>query len=221
MISSVDRWATRARALAHQLKHLPSRVLHPLRRAAGLRRLRKAGLPRSILFVCHGNICRSPYAEHAFSILLPPVLREYMDVRSAGFTGAGRPTPQNGLTIAAGRGIDLQEHRSRPLSRELVQASDLIVVMEARQGRDLRAWFDAPPARIVVLGDLDPEPIETRTVRDPIFQDRDVFDTTYARIDRCIAELVRVITGEHPTDAAQRNGAPAPSRPARLASSGN
>ena len=102
----------------------------------------------------------------------------------------GRPVPEVGQQVAARRGIDLSAHRSQILTAAVAQAADLIVVMDGEQERAVRAVLGAARPVLVVLGDLDPGPIETRAVRDPIGQAADVFEETYNRIDRCVAELV-------------------------------
>src|SRR6267142_4500188 len=56
---------------------------------------------------------------------------------------------------------------------------------------DLRA-----ATAVLVLGDLDPAPVETRTIRDPIDQKQDVFEQVYARIARCVRELVTILTAQ-------------------------
>jgi protein-tyrosine phosphatase len=183
------------RRVARTLRHTPDRALHPLRRRNALKRVRRLGLPRSVLFVCHGNICRSPYAEKVFFRCLPWELQDFMIVASVGFTGPNRPPPRNALTVAAERGIDLRSHRSRLLSHEIVGATELIVVMDARQRDALCRSFGADPRRVLVLGDLDPLDIDTRLVRDPIFQPCEVFADSYARIDRCVVALLGEITG--------------------------
>jgi len=188
------------RRLLRAAKHAPDRVLHDVRRRSLRHRLGRHGLPRSIVFICTGNICRSPYAAHRFVATLPEALRSYMTVGSAGFIGPDRGTPNNGLTAASARGIDLREHRSHVITADIVRDMDLLVVMESAQAARLRTSFRASPERIVVLGDLDPDPIDTRTVRDPIFQPVQVFEETYERIDRCIRELYRAIAGDHAHD---------------------
>jgi protein-tyrosine-phosphatase len=186
------------RLAARAVRHSPDRALHPLRRWAQQRRLQPARLPRAVLFVCHGNICRSPYAAHAFQRMLPPVLQESILIGSAGFFGPDRASPAAALQAAALRGVDLGDHRAVLVNVEVVRAMDLIVVMEAVQRDQITLWHGADPRRVVVLGDLDPRPIDTRTIRDPILQPVEVFSATYERIDRCVAELYRLITGEEP-----------------------
>jgi protein-tyrosine phosphatase len=195
MSSTSTPLALRLRRVARALRHTPDRSLHRLRRRARLKQVQRLGLPRSVLFVCHGNICRSPYAEMVFARALPRELREYMFVTSAGFIDPDRGSPENALTVASARGIDLQPHRSRLLTREMVRTMDLMVVMDTTQRKNIRLWFGADPRRVLVLGDLDPLPIDTRTVRDPVFQRCEVFADTYARIDRCVATLLAAITG--------------------------
>jgi hypothetical protein len=46
---------------------------------------------------------------------------------------------------------------------------------------------------VLVLGDLDPEPIETRVIRDPVEQPKEVFELSYSRIERCVEELARAV----------------------------
>jgi protein-tyrosine-phosphatase len=79
------------------------------------------------------------------------------------------------------------------VTAEVLHTSDLIVVMSADQATDLR-WRGAPlHVPVIVLGDLDSEPIETRTIRDPWNCDDQVFRDSYARIERCVRELAAAI----------------------------
>lgn len=183
-----------ARRAARALRHTPDRLLHPFRRREAIGRLRRQGPPPGVLFVCHGNICRSPYAEAAFRAALPTWLHG-MRIMSAGFVGAGRPVPPEALTVAARRGVDLSPHRSASLAPAAVGAARLIVVMDAAQRHEIVHRFRRPPEDVIVLGDLDPEPIDTRAIRDPVEQPIAVFEQSYARIDRCISHLIRAIAG--------------------------
>jgi protein-tyrosine phosphatase len=176
-----------ARRAARALRHLPDRLRHAGRRRRALQSLRAAP-PGVVLFVCHGNICRSPYAEVALRRAVGGGVR----VLSAGFIGPGRPTPAHGRTVAAERGLDLGSHRSQLLSEELVGGSELVVVMDTGQAAAIRRQYGAG-TRVLILGDLDPDPIDTRTVRDPYDQEAEVFAAVYDRIDRCIGELARAL----------------------------
>jgi protein-tyrosine phosphatase len=147
-------------------------------------------MPRTIVVVCHGNICRSPVA----ALLLQQALGHAgIRVESAGFMGPNRPAPRDAVMVAARRGVDLTQHRSRLLVPDLVRSADLLVVMEPEQQRQVVERFGRLSRDVIVLGDLDPVAIETRTIRDPIEQGPEVFEASYARIERCVAALVRVL----------------------------
>lgn len=78
--------------------------------------------------VCTGNQCRSPMAEG--------LLRHHLErssvpvgVSSAGLLVDGVPATSTALDVLEGRGIDLEAHRSRILSADMVAASDLVICM--------------------------------------------------------------------------------------------
>lgn len=88
---------------------------------------------RVIVFVCTGNTCRSPMAAGLFRKLLAErlecepdelVSRGYV-VESAGISaGYGMPASPEGVTLLARRGIDLNQHASRPLTDETLDVAD-------------------------------------------------------------------------------------------------
>ena len=165
--------------------------LHPLRRRRALEALRDAH-PRKVLFVCTGNICRSPFAAALFAKRLPDNIAGTIVTTSAGFVGPGRSSPLTALETARDYGIDMSDHRSAALTSENLRSADLIVVMSREQEGGVSERAPAG-ARVIVLGDLDPLPIKRRTILDPWEGPRAAFDESYARIDRCIAELVKAL----------------------------
>jgi protein-tyrosine-phosphatase len=97
------------------------------------------------------------------------------------------------VTAAARRGVDLAAHRSQLLTADAARRADLIVVMDPAQGRAIRDRFGRRLRDILVLGDLDPAPLAKRTIHDPVDQSLEVFEQSYARIERCVVELVEVL----------------------------
>ncbi len=176
--------------LLTRLRGAPDRLLHPLRRRRALAALRRRSGPAAVLVVCHGNICRSPFAAARLSGYLAPAR---VRVESAGFIGPNRACPPEAVTAAARRGVDLSAHRSHLLTAETARRADLIVVMDPAQGRAIRDRFGRLLRDIVVLGDLDPAPLARRTIQDPVDQCLEVFEQSYARIERCVVELVRAL----------------------------
>jgi protein-tyrosine phosphatase len=173
-------------------------LLHRLRRRKVLAQLRARGVPGSILIVCHGNICRSPYAAGRLRLLLPAALAERIRVDSAGFLGPQRAAPAEAVAVARARGVELSQHRSHLLGQREVAAADLILVMEPAQQEVVCGNFGRGRADVVVLGDLDPEPITRRAIQDPVDQAASVFEGSYARIDRCLGALVSVMSSAIP-----------------------
>src|SRR2546426_3320715 len=177
-------------ALLRQLYRVPDRVLHPLRRRRAREALRRRPRLASVLVVCHGNICRSPFAA---ALLRASLSRNAVRVDSAGFMGPGRPSPAEAVAAAALYGVDLSAHRSELLTADGARTADLIVVMDPAQRREICDRFGRTVRDVLVLGDLDPQAIGARPIRDPISQPAAVFEAAYARIERCVRELERAI----------------------------
>ena len=190
-------FATGTRATAWQTladvyrgaSRLRDRILHPSRHRSALLRLADAE-STSVLIVCHGNVCRSPYMAEALRRALDGRHGPAVRVRSAGFVGPDRSPPDDAIAAAAERGLDLRSHRSRLITPEDLVPSAVVVVMDVAQ-RD-RLWRESwsRDARILVAGDLDPLTADSRAITDPWNQSRDVFQRVYARLDRCVTTLV-------------------------------
>jgi protein-tyrosine phosphatase len=181
MRSDGSAWRQNVRRAARAIRHAPDRLLHPWRRHRA--RIHADSRPRSVLFICYGNICRSPYAAAAYRRLAGDGVR----VTSAGLIGPGRASPAEAQAVASRRGLDLTEHRSQLITASLLEEYDLVVVMERAQASALREYGRVE--NVLVLGDMDPEPIDTRTILDPYSRAEDVFEAVYDRIDRCVRAL--------------------------------
>jgi protein-tyrosine phosphatase len=176
------------KALYKWLRQMPDRMLHRRRHIEACERLLRLQTVRTILVVCHGNICRSPYLEAVLRRELPAAI-----VTSAGLVGPDRPVPKNSLVVSAERGLDLSTFRSRPLSRVNAREIDLVVVMDPAQGRHLTRVFGVSPKRIFNAGDLDPTPGPTRAIQDPWRHPVNVFRASFDRLDRCAATIVHLM----------------------------
>jgi protein-tyrosine phosphatase len=101
---------------------------------------------RKILFVCLGNICRSPTAEGVFRHLLSAQDKDLgVEVDSAG-TGdyhLGDPPDLRSQRAAKGRGIDLSGLSARQVTRRDFDHFDLILAMDRQNLRDLEAMQPA------------------------------------------------------------------------------
>ena len=169
-----------------RMRHAPDRLLHGVRRRAALAMVVARRRPTLVLVVCYGNVCRSPFGAAALRRALAgtPIV-----VASGGFVGSDRRPPAEAIAAAAERGLDLSRHRSRLLVPDVMRAAGLVVVMEPGQRDAVCARFGVHPPDVLVLGDLDPEPLGTRAIHDPVHQPAEVFDEVYARIERCVGAL--------------------------------
>jgi protein-tyrosine phosphatase len=167
---------------------LRDRIRHPTRHADLRRRLQQIGVPKAILVVCAGNVCRSPYLEAVLKRELPDVT-----ITSAGFFGADRAVPPFALEVSASRGVDLSNFRSATVQPRMARQADLVIVMDASQASYISRYMGVSRRRTIIAGDLDPQPSATRSIEDPWQQPIDVFVSTFDRLDRCAATFVAVL----------------------------
>jgi protein-tyrosine-phosphatase len=122
-----------------------------------------------VLFVCTGNLCRSPFAEAV-------ARREGFDVESAGLSAyEGDEPPDDAIAAARELGYDLSSHHARPLTDEMLERADVVVGMTAAHVSALGGR-----ARLLGVADLD----------DPIGRGRDVYRRVYAQIEADVRKLV-------------------------------
>jgi glycosyltransferase involved in cell wall biosynthesis/protein-tyrosine-phosphatase len=109
----------------------------------------------SVLFVCLGNICRSPFAE-AIAARRPQAVAGAIRFSSAGIrtTQAAEP-PLDARQAALRFGVSLDRHRPKSLTRELVASHDVIVVMEPGQRDHVCAAFPGVANRVFLLSLFD------------------------------------------------------------------
>jgi protein-tyrosine phosphatase len=111
-------------------------------------------MPR-ILFICTGNICRSPAAE---ALLKDRLKRDGLtgwDVESAGtWTVDGRSASRYVVQLLASRGLDLTQHQSRTVNRRLIERADLVLAMTQNHAEALRLEFPDQADKIYLLSQM-------------------------------------------------------------------
>ncbi|HZI58350.1 MAG TPA: ATP-grasp domain-containing protein, partial [Verrucomicrobiae bacterium] len=118
------------------------------RHRALLQRLAVSGGPHKIVFLCYGNICRSPLA----AALAGQRLRG-MDIESAGFhQPEGRSCPEKLQRIGNSFGVDLSGHRSRRVTAGLLANADLVIAMDKENLNCVRREFPEIVERTTLLG---------------------------------------------------------------------
>lgn len=141
---------------------------------------------RSLLFVCLGNVCRSPFAEGLARLDLPPG----RTASSAGhFPDPGRRSPPEAVEVALDFGVDLRPHRSRVLTPELLERADAVFVCDHQNRAAVAALDPTAGERVHFLGALDPD--GPPTIADPYGGGREQYEAAYARIAAAIAAARR------------------------------
>lgn len=149
----------------------------------------------SVLFVCLGNICRSPLAEAAFRA---EAERAGLDaeVDSAGTGGwhAGEPPDRRAIAAARRNGVDISNLRARRVTRGDFALFDHIVALDLENYADLEALRPADSrARLSLLLDHVPGR-EGEPVADPYYGCDRHFDLTWRDVSEGARGLVRAIT---------------------------
>jgi protein-tyrosine-phosphatase/predicted ATP-grasp superfamily ATP-dependent carboligase len=131
---------------------------------------------RSVLFVCKGNICRSPFAQRLAQQVLDPTVR----CSSAGhYPAADRPSPDAAVAAAATLGVDLACHRSEPLTAAHIRDADVVFVFDEENFQRLSADFPCR-AKLHFVGALRPDgPL---WIDDPYGSDEAEFIRVYEQI---------------------------------------
>ena len=142
---------------------------------------------RSVLFVCKANICRSPLAAVYFQSLVEKN-GVPLTVKSAGLeTNPGMPADSNTKIIAGQQQLSLDVHTTTQLHRDLVNQSDLIIVMEILQKDRIHRLYPQAKGKVVLLGSLDSRgPLE---IADPSGRSLEEFQICFKHIKRCCNAL--------------------------------
>lgn len=155
-----------------------------------------------VLFVCLGNICRSPTAEGMFRHLLEQAgLNATIDTDSAG-TGSwhvGHPPDARATAAAAARGIDISDLRARQFRAEDLSQFDYVIAMDRNNLADMQASAQGKPeeARPVMISQFS-QRFTGQDVPDPYYGGSDGFERVLDMLEDCCHGLLRELRKQLP-----------------------
>lgn len=154
---------------------------------------------QSVLFVCLGNICRSPLAQGIFEHQIRLAgLEPGFDADSAGTSGwhEGEPPHSGSIAVARKYGIAIEKQRSRPVHAKDGEIFDYIIAMDAANRDSLIAEFRFPKPKVHLMRDfsLSPDNKKGLGVPDPWGKTSAAFEEVFAILDESIAGFISFLT---------------------------
>ena len=151
-------------------------------------------MSHSVLFVCLGNICRSPLAEAALrEECTNSGLNVIIDSAGTGDWHVGQSPDKRAQAVAAKNGVDIGHLRGRQVTASDFHDFDHVIAMDNQNLRDLMA---KRPANAVATLSLLFDHIAGRAgedVADPYYGDEDGFDQTWAEVTEAARNLRKLL----------------------------
>jgi protein-tyrosine phosphatase len=150
----------------------------------------------NILFVCTGNICRSPFAQGLFTKIAAQRGLKGVEADSAGLLALPNNIASHlAQMVAAEHGVNLAEHKAKSVSKDLVAWSDLILVMEKSHEEALLGAFPEGAGKVLLLRHFARHGSRRRGVPDPYGLQYDAYRFCFLDIQDAVSGLAEYLCG--------------------------
>lgn len=147
-----------------------------------------------ILFVCTGNSCRSPMAVG----LLKKMATEKklkLELESCGIsTLVGMSASKEAIDILRNQGIDISSHKAKPITRELIDWADFILVMEERHKERIIEEYEFAKGKVYLLTEYANN--ENKDIIDPIGKPAEVYEGLIIDLQFYLEKVIQRLLNE-------------------------
>jgi protein-tyrosine-phosphatase len=158
-------------------------------------------MKKLVLFVCTGNVCRSPMAEGLFRAMAKEAHLYNVEAASAGIGAANGQAPSDhSVEVMREEGIDISGQRSQMLTPELVEQASHIFGMTTSHQQAIQAFFPEIQEKVFVLRELIVDDAFDLEVPDPIGMGRDEYERTRNLIKEAMPSVLAFVSGEAEND---------------------
>jgi protein-tyrosine phosphatase len=150
---------------------------------------------RSFVFVCFGNIMRSAMAEYLMRRAVAEMgVEKQIRIASAGLhTNPRREAHPWAQEASADLGISLADHRSKPLTREMVEQADCILAMDFQNKAELLTLYPESRGKIYMMSAYAEGARQYREIPDPYTGNLEITRACCRELQTCVRNLMKSI----------------------------
>lgn len=158
-----------------------------------MKKIKRLSKPKSILFVCTGNTCRSVMAKGLLLKILLEKNIEGINVESAGISVFNDIPPAfETIDVMKKAGINVDKEKSKSVTKNLLDKSDIVLTMEDMHKSEILEKFPEAEGKVFLLSEYISGGNSTREILDPMGQSFNSYEKTFEEIKKYIEKLANM-----------------------------